>query len=130
MIIRLTVNDNDFGYLMNTFVCCLGSRISQVPANIKNLDVDAQMMIIDEIDKVSELLNPNFAEKHTEDEKALIKEKIIKAFAGYVYAHEDKDTAGYLIREFKVEFLDSVEDKWENGEAFYWFQHSRAVINQ
>ena len=129
MIIRLTVNDNDFGYLMNNFVCCLGSRISQLPVNIKDLDVDAQMMIIEETDKVSKLLNPNSTEKHTEDEKALIKEKIIKAFERHV-SLEDKDTADYLIRNFKVEFLDSVEDKWENGEAFYWFLHSRAVINQ
>lgn len=130
MIIKLTVKDNDYSNLMRGFVQNLGSRVSQLPSNIRELDGLRQFEIIKEINKIDKLLNPNITEKHTDEDKAFLKEKITEAFVIYVCVREDENTADYLTRNFKVDIVDSMEDKWENGEAWYWFQHSRTVLNQ
>ena len=133
MIIKMTVKDNDFGNLMSGFVLNLGIRISQLPLNIKELDGERQLEIIKELKMLDRLLNPNITEQHTDEEKKLLVKRITEVFSEYVnkpYVCGDEDTAAYLIRNFKVEIVNSMEDKWENGEMFYWFQHSRTVINQ
>lgn len=40
------------------------------------------------------------------------------------------DYADYLIKNFQVSVLDSMEDKFEGGEVWYWFQQSHVYINQ
>ena len=42
-------------------------------------------------------------------------------FADY---HFDKETAKYLKNHLSIKILVRVEDKWENGEVYYWFQHA------
>lgn len=130
MIIRLTVEDNDFGNVMKNFLSNLDGRMTALPSNIRELGIDTQLEILNNINKINKLLNPNVTEKHTEEEKTFLKEKIIESFAKYVLTCKDEDTANYLIKNFSVDIIDSMEDKWENGEAWYWFQHSRVVLNQ
>jgi hypothetical protein len=47
-----------------------------------------------------------------------------------VYCTENKDDLPYLKQSLKVKIIESVEDKWENGEVVYWLQHSGAVVKQ
>jgi len=130
MIIRLTVNDNDFYYELKGFCKNLSSQIARLPKDIESMDVTKQLDIIRESRKIDKLLNPNVTENHTEEEKELLIRKTKDAFAMYVKNACKEDTADYLIEKFEVEILDTMEDKWENGEAFYWFQHSGVVLNQ
>lgn len=130
MIIRLTVQDNDFGNLMNDFVKCLPDRITKIPSCIESMDGKTQFEIIKQINKVDKLLNPNVTEKHTEEEKVLLIEKTKEAFSDFIHYRVDESTEEYLNRNFSVEIVNSMEDKWENGEVWYWFQHSGVFLNQ
>ena len=40
----------------------------------------------------------------------------------------DKNTDNYLKKGLNVKVLTRIEDKWENGEAIYWFQHADKYI--
>ena len=130
MIIRLTVSDNDFGKLMNSFVKNLPNNITSFPSNIKTLDVERRLEIIREVQKIDKLLNPNVTENHTEEEKIILVKKIKESFSKFVYRYVDVSTAEYLTKNFNVEIINSMEDKWENGEVWYWFQHSGVFLNQ
>ena len=133
MIIKLTVNDNDYGELMNGFVRNLDNRISKIPSNIEELDINEQLEIIKELNMIDRLINPNITENHTDDEKAILVKRIKQAFEEYInktYVCDNQDTANYLIKNFDVEIVNSMEDKWENGEVWYWFYHSRTYLCQ
>lgn len=130
MIIRLTVEDNDFGDLMNIFLKKFPGVITKIPSNIENMETQNQLDTINEIEEIDKLLNPNITEKHTNEEKMILIRRIVQAFSEFVYNYIDEHTAEYLEKRFKVEIVDFMEDKWENGEVWYWFQHSGIFLNQ
>lgn len=130
MIIRLTVKDNDFGDLMDDFVKNLSGKITKLPSNIEFLDGRKQFEIIKEIRKIDKLLNPNVTENHTEEEKELLIKRIKETFIEFIHSRTDDSTAEYLIKKFEAKIINSMEDKWENGEVWYWFQHSGVFLNQ
>lgn len=130
MIIRLTVEDNDFGDLMNIFLKKFPGVITKLPYNIENMEIQEQFDAISEIRKIDKMLNPNITEKHTKEEKKILIKRIIKVFSEFVYNYTDESTAEYLEKKLKVEVVDFMEDKWENGEAWYWFQNSGIFLNQ
>lgn len=130
MIIRLTVEDNDFGDLMNIFLKKFPGVITKIPSNIENMETQNQLDTINEIEEIDKLLNPNITEKHTNEEKMILIRRIVQAFSEFVYNYTDEHTAEYLEKRFKVEIVDFMEDKWENGEVWYWFQHSGIFLNQ
>lgn len=130
MIIRLTVEDNDFGDLMNIFLKKFPGVITKIPSNIENMETQNQLDTINEIEEIDKLLNPNITEKHTNEEKMILIRRIVIAFSEFVYDYTDEHTAEYLEKRFKVETVDFMEDKWENGEVWYWFQHSGVFLNQ
>lgn len=130
MIIRLTVNDNDFYNELNGFCKNLSLQISRLPKDIESMEGAKQLELIRECQKVDRLLNPNVTETHTEEEKELLIRKTKEAFTIYARKVCEEDTADYLIKNLEVQIISTMEDKWENGEAFYWFQHSGVVLNQ
>ena len=131
MIIKMTVNDNDFGNELESFARKLSSRITRLPRNIEQMEAKEQLECIRSLRKIDRLMNPNVTENHTEEEKELLIRKTKEAFSTYVKeVCKDESDADYLIRNFKVEIIETMTDKWENGEMFYWFQHSGVVINQ
>lgn len=130
MIIRLSLDDNDYGILMDSFVRSLPERITRIPENVEWLGSEKQSDIIKDIRKTDKLLNPNVTENHTEEEKDFLRKRITDAFVEFAYATSDAEIAKYLEKSFHVEIVESMEDKCENGEAWYWFQHSRAYLNQ
>ena len=132
MIIRMTVKDNDFSYLVENFAQSLFSRITKLPRNIESMEPDEQLACLREFRRVDRLLNPNVTENHTEEEKALICDKVREAFDEYVSSIKGLDayTILYLSERFSAKIITSMEDKWENGEVVYWFQHSGIWITQ
>lgn len=127
MIIRVTVNDNDFYYSIMGFMESMWnfredkslSVAERIEAHNKHFDMQA-------------LLNPNNDKKLTETEKTSIIAYLKEQFKKYVNAHPyiEKYTKGYLIENLEIKILNKFTDKWENGEAFYWFQHSNKIVNQ
>lgn len=130
MIIKMTVNDNDFGEIIEDFGRNLSMNVLRYPDNIETLDSSIQISILREINLVDKLLNPNVTEEHTEEEIQLIKKRVKDSFALFIHKRVSEDTARYLIDNFQVDIVKSMEDKWENGEMFYWFQHSEVCIGQ
>ena len=132
MIIRLTVGDNDFsekikGYFRDFWMRmlelhpdnCLSDR-----ASYEELRGWRQRE-----NQIRTTMNPNNDHELSDEEKNILIEQIKRTFGQYVnrWCYEDSD---YLKNNLTVEILESFTDKWENGEVFYWFQHSNTAICQ
>ena len=130
MIIRMTVNNNDFGAFMDDFVKDLTLYTFKVPEDIEQYDSKTQIALIREVRHVSKLLNPNVTEEWTKEDKVLIVKRIEDAFSLFLKGKVEEDTRNYLTNNFQVRVVDYVEDKWENGEMYYWFQHSGMYVCQ
>lgn len=132
MIIRLTVNDNDFtdkifGYFNDFWMRMLelhpDSCISESSSYEELRDWRHRE------NQIRTIMNPNNDEELSSEEKDIIIRQIKRTFGQYVdkWCIED---AEYLKKKLEVSIIDSATDKWENGEVFYWFQHANKVINQ
>lgn len=132
MIIRMTVNDNDFGnfMVMDDFVKNLTLYTFKVPEDIEQYDSETQIALIREVMHVDKLLNPNVTEEWTKEDRVLIEKRVKDAFSLFLKGKVKEDTRNYLANNFQVRVVDYVEDKWENGEMYYWFQHSGMYICQ
>lgn len=129
MIIKLTVKDNDFNNVMNEFVKRLPIIITSLPSGISNLETKEAIEIIKKINHIDRLLNHNLTDNYTKEDKEIIIEQIKKSFYEFVN-NGAKDYAKYLTDNFEVDIISYMEDKWENGEMWYWFQHSGSFLNQ
>lgn len=133
MIIRVTVNDNDFYYIMLGFMKNLWSykrnNKSYTEMTLEELEAEAESFI--EREKILQLVNPNNDKKLTTEEKQTLIKYLHKRFAEYIESVDKKsDTKDYLKRHLEIKIQESFTDRWENGEAFYWLQHSRTIVNQ
>lgn len=128
MIIRLTVKDNDFYNVMNAFIKRFPLIITSIP---NDLGLEESLKLIERMNHIDRLLNPNTTETLDESDKQLIIEQIKIAFFEFVNKNVySKDYVEYLKNNFEVEILNFMEDKWENGEVWYWFQNSGSFLNQ
>lgn len=116
MIIKMTVNDNDFGKIMEEFGGNLSMNVLRYPDNIEMLDSGIQISVLKEISLIDRLLNPNVTEDHTEEEILFIKKRVKDSFALFIHKRVSEDTERYLLDNFQVDVVKSMEDKWENGE--------------
>lgn len=125
MIIRLTVNDNDFYLEIMRFM-----QSMWVFRERKTLSVSEQIGEYDRHFRVTNLINPNNDKTLTEKDKNLIITYLKEQFIKYANSNIKEDDRKYLIESLEIKVLKTFTDKWENGEAFYWLQHSNKVINQ
>lgn len=124
MIVRMTVNDNDYGSVMHGF-CSNFWNFVALGVDINDFDYGRSV-------RFRKMLNPNVGEKLTEEEKDELVKRVRQAFRVYISSRPNCEpkTVEYLMANLKVTVLDSFKDRWENGEAFYWLQHSGVVVNQ
>ena len=125
MIIRLSVNDNDFSNVIEEYLSGLWSNLVKTDVFLEENTIE----LFGAKRKINEILNPNIDYKLKENDKIFLENQIRKSFRYWCGNHYPCD-ADYLSRNIAVEFLDVMKDKWENGEACYWFQHSSCVITQ
>lgn len=125
MIIRVTINDNDFYYEIMGFMRTMWNFREN-----KNLSVSEQIEAYERHFDIMDLINPNNDKKLTEEEKNSIITYLKEQFEKYVISNIKKDTRKYFIESLEIKILKTFTDKWENGEAFYWLQHSNKIINQ
>lgn len=138
MIIRFSVEDNDFQELLAKYASNLYLYISEdgeefAVDTVNSWDVQKKVnKILDKYDirkKVNEILNPNMHHKITKEDEFFLEEQIRKSFA-YFCEKRCPSSKDYLVSKLTVKFMKSMTDKWENGEACYWFQNSNQVITQ
>lgn len=131
MIIRLSVNDNDFTQqiepYVKKFVCYIRELMPEQDLG-ENPTFEEVHSWRQRDKEIIRLMNPNSSVVLTDKDKKVIVSQIKKTFGVYCDNHFDKDTANYLKKGLNVKVLTRIEDKWENGEAIYWFQHADKYI--
>ena len=131
MIIKCTVKDNDFSGLILGFMRTLPISLYAFIGDGSNLSAEELNKERHDSNYFMKILNTNNDLEITDKDKAKIIERTKERFEIYLKtAGVDKRTYKYLTESLKIKLLKTVEDKWENGEAFYWMQHSGVVINQ
>ena len=130
MIIRLTVHDNDFYHTIMPFMKYFREYIfceySEEPSD-EELARYAKLRR----SPMREWLNPNNSHVLSLEERDVLINRIREAFNEYLtFSVKDEDTRNYLSKNLDVSIIDSFDDKWENGETFYWLLHSSVVVNQ
>ena len=132
MIIRLTVNDNDFSDKIQRYFGDFWIRMLELhPDNCLSDRASYEELKSwrERENQIRTIMNPNNDHELSDTEKAVVIEQVKRTFGQYVdrWCFEDSD---YLKNNLEISIIDSVTDKWENGEVFYWFQHANKVINQ
>ena len=130
MIIRITVNDNDFTEELEQFAKDPGGAAYLLEAckheNTK-LTQDKKLALFKDAERFRDLFYNT--DKYTPALAGELCERVRENwenFINYVMKYHDylDDTdkiriIEYLIRDFKVEFQNSLTPKWENGEVVY-----------
>ena len=138
MIIRLTVNDNDYSTYLERFAESLISRLSNL-SNIvpKDVTIGEKLKAHKDWERTFDIINPNTttSDNITEDDKEFMCDRIRKAF--YLYLSKSfmkeidaEETRKYLFEHFECSVGYDFKDMWENGEAVYYFTKTNAVIVQ
>lgn len=104
-IIRITVDDNDFGELMEKFM----SRLEFYPIK------DSETYIEDSAKWHLMYHEQNYSE----DLKVFIVDTIKKAFEQHI-SSLDVETQEYLLNCFECSFVETMNCKWQNGEVYYF----------
>lgn len=124
MIIRITVNDNDFQNVLEKFCGNFYNVITYSATKITDIGESIRLE-----KEIRNLFNPNVDIELTNEVKKRMKRIIRESFKMFVEKNYKKD-AEYLIDSLCVDILSRMEDRWENGEVFYWFQHSNKYLCQ
>ncbi len=130
MILRITVDDNDFTEELEQFAeDPEGAAYLLKTCKLENnqLTQDEKLELFKRADRFRELFYNTY--KYTPESAAELCEMIKQNWANFVnyvmedhewWADEDKiRIREYLIRDFKVKFQKSLTPKWENGEVVY-----------
>jgi hypothetical protein len=127
MILRITVNDNDFTEELEEFASDLDMYEYIRKLSVEGCSGDALYDYIKAVERFRELFYQT--EKYTPKLADELCEHIKKNWTLWVNSvmkdHEwwdDEDKVRireYLIRDFKVTFQKSLAPKWENGEVVY-----------
>lgn len=128
MIIKMTVNDNDFTTILATFAANMYSNVTS--------GVEVESLDIRQIRRLTSLMNPNEVRKLTKEDKSEIVERVKKSFSLFIdpkfnsRIYLTEETQEYLKLRLKVTVQESFKDKIENKESVYWLQHSNTVVVQ
>lgn len=133
MIIKMTVEDNDFTELLEDFANDLVNLFFQETKynyeNDYNTEILHQLIETEEI--IRRTLWAESIKELTEEGKTLLKARLHIMWGKYVDSGEQEDRIKeYLKRDFKVDLSFKFEDKWENGEVVYYFTHAGKWISQ
>ena len=133
MIIRMTVEDNDFTEMLEDFANDLVKLFFQETKY--NYENDYNPEILHQLIKTEEMIRQTlWAESMSEiieEGKTLLEARLYIMWGRYVDSGEQEDRIkDYLKRDFKVDISFNFEDKWENGEAVYYFTHAGKWISQ
>lgn len=129
MIIKFTVKDNDYHYILKSFIDSLWKGMGMY-AHYFNTP-EEYIVEEDLYNKFLKLTSPRNTEYCNEADISFIIEYIkhrLETFVKYFVRKEDYRVE--MLNGFDVGIYSYFVDKCENGESFYWFQNSRAIICQ
>lgn len=144
MIIRLTVNDNDFTQVLEKY---LNNKIFNLTLDLMdkaqklqekreankndekvlNKYRKAMEAYADAESKLREVFNVNNHNPLTTEEKDFLKERLQTSFDYYIKRYNKPQE---LVGKLRVKISDTFTDKWENGEVVYWLQSSNTLVVQ
>lgn len=129
MIIKATFHDNDYKNVLEGFfskglylmLCYIKEGLSE-----SKEDTVLYVRYSNTIDKYCKMIqDEKIFEKHTQQD---LLNMLGDAFNKYI-DEMHSDNAKYLKENLELEIIDSVKDKWENGEVLYFFpMHSKYII--
>lgn len=127
MIIRMTVNDNDFTDKIESYLNHFWTCIKETE-KINELDLNSDFFKLNK--KINNILNPNNDYILQKEDKLFLINQIKESFSCWCKKRFQNEDSDYLIKSLNVKILNSFTDRWENGEVCYWFQHSNRTITQ
>lgn len=138
MIIRLTVNDNDFSGHLEHFATNLYTKLSMLTDRLIATMDDKDLMIQEHKNwqRTLELLNPNITTEATitEEDKLWLTERVKLTCKLWV---EQRVREGFMeedealsVEDLEVTIGYDFKDMWENGEAVYYFSTANVIICQ
>lgn len=129
MIIKATFHDNDYKNVLEGFfskglylmLCYIKEGLSE-----SKEDTILYVRYSNTIDKYCKMIqDEKIFEKHTQQD---LLNMLGDAFNKYIEENYS-NTAKYLKEHLELEIIDSVNDKWENGEVLYFFpMHDKYII--
>lgn len=129
MIIRATVQDNDYKEVLEKF---FSKGLYLMLCYVKNGLTDSEQDVTLYV-RYSKLIDKYC--KVIQDEKILTYEDsndlvLMLKDAFYKYLDENNfEAKDYLKENLDISIVDSVKDKWENGEVLYFFpMHDKYII--
>lgn len=133
MIIRMTVEDNDFTELLEDFANDLRKFFFQeTKSNYENdYNPEITLQLIETEETIRQTLWAESMKEVTEEGKTLLKARLHIMWGKYVDSGEQEDRIkDYLKKDFDCSFSFKFEDKWENGEVVYYFTGADKWISQ
>ena len=138
MIIRLSVNDNDFSGHLEHFATNLYTKLSLLTDKLVANTEDKDLMIQEHHNwqKTWDLLNPNITTKDNilEEDKVWLADRIKLACKLWV---EQRTKDGFMeedealsVEDLEVTIGYNFTDMWENGEAVYYFSTANTILCQ
>ncbi len=130
MIIRLSVNDNDFSGYLTQYMQKFSLYMRELTVEFDYESEPEKLRDFMKRDRyIRKVLNPNNIEPLSGEDIDFIIQQVHFTFGVFCDKRFDLDVADYLKKQLSVSILSSIEDRWENGEAFYWFLHANNFIN-
>ena len=132
MIIRMTLNDNDFTQKIERFAKNLFDRLYWAKdVSFYDNDYSKWYQAYKAQEELQKLLNPNITDSLTDEDKIAIKAKVFLEWWDFVDGLNFKeDTKKYLKKDFECSISYDFKDKWENGEVVYYFTTNQKYITQ
>ena len=126
MAIKMTMYNNDYTEIMEEFLKEFHYLMRKLPEREKRT-----LEMLDDKERIDRLLNPNVTKSWTEEDKGFLSVQIRNTFLMFLkstkYEHLDLNI-DYILDKLEISFVDTVGDKWENGESCYWFFYSGGTV--
>ena len=113
MAIKMTMHDNDYSEIIEKF-------LRNFNISMRSIGKKKTIEDYDNYERLDKLLNPNVSKTWTKEDKIFLKKIIKKKFLEY-FQSNNYSKLDYVDRNLEISFVDSVPDKWRNGEDVYWF---------
>lgn len=130
MIIKMTVNDNDFTQSLENFCENLFVKLCfrQDPKEITDETISKHYETQREVLRI---LNPNITSELTDEDKLVIRFVVFEVWCNHIDEQNmSEHTKKYLKDNFKCSVSFDFKDEWENGEAVYYFTTNQKWITQ
>ena len=123
MIIRMTVHDNDYTDVIESFCRHLKKKLLFYDEKkyFELTELDEILQYWTYRHKLVNLLNPNEDRKLNKEEKKFICDEIIYLWKKYILNTNLIHSITYLINSFRVTITYRLNDEWQNNEVVYFF---------